>query len=324
MWSSLFFLLAVESENFAALASVPTVEWHAPRPCPSAAAMQRAVGEALAGTSPGAARTIRARIWRTRHAGWRMQITTTGASFGVVRGAPVPARTCRELADYFLFYTKEVWLAAAVEQPKPRPPQPPERSRALARIRLAGRGGIGAMPDAAAAGGIQLMHALDVRRARFEIGAAFDTTPAKLVIQEDPRNTLTVRFFRWTLLVRGCGDLTAGSRSVQIHLCGGVEGGLLRAENRSTAPVLNVHLAPALTWWFHRHIGLWAGVAGGLNIVRPRPCLTSEGRCGPETKGPVHLAWKTPLVFVDVAAGFEFRLARDGSGGSRKDQRRGR
>lgn len=71
-------------------------------------------------------------------------------------------------------------------------------------------------------------------------------------------------------------------------------------------PVLNVHAAPAMTWWMHRRVGLWFGLAAGVNVLLPDGCIkaaATDVSCKSES-GPV---WRTPKLVAHGGLGLEFR-----------------
>lgn len=261
----------------------PVVHWEAPAGCPGEAELRGRLRERLVGRSELYA--IRGRVVRVDDRTWRLQTTSRGV-FGMSTRAPVEAAHCAELADDFVQYAEGTWSAWAEDPGAPRRPR--------GRVRVAGQGGYGLVPETGFGGG-QLVFALAWRHARVELGVGADGVHRARLPGASERSD----WVRGSLLLRGCGGGPLGS--VELMLCGGVEGGLIRgrAEVWNPArPTLNLHVAPGLWWWFHRAVGLWVGASAGPLL----PPLQPRGEDG-ESHGITR-------YFVAGGVGLEFRLDR--------------
>ena len=233
-----------------------SVEWHAPAGCPSSEAIHSRIRDTVGRASAGPEMTIRGVVTRLEPSGWRMLTSVHSPEFG---GAPKPAidaPSCTELADAFILFVTHSWTAS-----EPRPPP-----RATWRMRLAGRGGYG-LAGSGGYGGAQLVFGLVVGHLRVELGGGG-------VGGRTDESVPRIAFQRWTLLLRACGEFAV--RSLELRLCGGAEGGMIngRADGGSWTDVvetLDLHLAPAMTWWVHPVVGVWLGLSGGWYASRPEP-----------------------------------------------------
>ena len=263
-----------------------SIEWQAPAECPSAEAVRSRVRDAVGRTSAGPDLTIRGVVTPLAPAGWRMLTTVYSQEFGSAPKPAVDAPTCAELADAFILFVTHSWTAA-------EPPPPP---RVTWRMRVAGRGGYGLAGSRWYAGG-QLVIGLVVGHLRVELGGA---GVGGVRGAEEPVPGLGVQ--RWTLLLRACGEMAV--RSLELRLCGGAEGGGIAtgpAKGSSrwqpSAGTLDLHLAPALTWWVHPVLGVWVGLTGGVYLTHLNPKIGEE----PSPKVP------SPWVSAEGALGLEFR-----------------
>ncbi len=166
-------------------------------------------------------------------------------------------------------------LPPAVEHPIVEPPpyiyeekqREPVARRALPlglRIRAEARVGHGVLPQSVFGGG-RLHAALVMGRARVELGVGMSGAGPLVV----PGDDATPRPFHASIQLSGCGDPIQGK--VDLHLCAGFEGGrvFVGADTSSPQPwTLHLVMAPALTWWFGRHIGMFVGVSVGPALVR--------------------------------------------------------
>lgn len=271
-----------------AVSSGPALEWDTPVGCPSAAEVRARMRKALVGSS--AVRSFAVRVSQPDPRTWRMETTTQGG-FGSATRPPAEAGSCADLVDNFIRYAVTVWDSWAIA--------PSTRRRSVrGYVRIAGQGGFGLLPRSGFGGG-QLVFGLVWRRARIELGLAADRVDG---IRLDPRDAAyRTDWVRGAAFVRGCGVLAA--RSIDFLLCAGVQGGVI--SGRSAGPwngptrVFDVHAAPGLVWWFHRAVGLWAGISGGpfVQPLRPRHEVTGE-------------TFGTTAYYIAGGVGFEFRPGR--------------
>lgn len=263
----------------------PDIEWTAPAECPSAAELRRRVHNSLADAPNAPPQALDATISRVDGRILRLEIVLHDASVGRYARPPIDSEDCAELADNFVNYADMTWRARATSPGSGR-----ARGRVAARLRFAGRAGHGILPGAAFGGG-QIVFGLAWRYARVEIGAAADgATDAQL-----PGLSATT-WVRGGGLLRGCGVVPVGS--LELHLCGEVEGGGVKGKGQRwhhVTPTIEVHAAPALLWWFHRAVGLWVGVSGGPLLMPLRPTSENTGA-----------TFKTTSYFVAGGVGFEF------------------
>ena len=213
----------------------------------------------------------------------------------------------------------ETGLSVVVPEPPPKPsPEPPrvdpggEGPRMLApgnrrvrrsplglRVRLTGRGGYGIFPQRLF-GGVQVHAAFVSRRARLELGVSFghagQFTVTKLVTRQPEYVGVQLR---------GCGEF--GHNAFDLRLCAGVEGGALILQRDRSQPfpwTVAAMGGPALTWWFHRHVGLYAGIDAGMSVVRPNFYV------GPGPGDEALGERITPRLLLTGALGVEFRGRR--------------
>jgi len=261
----------------------PVVRWEAPPECPAEAEVRGRVRERLVGRSEVYA--ITGRVVRVDDRTWRL-LTTSRGVFGSSTRAPVEAGSCVELGDDFVGYAETTW-GLWLEPPG-------ARRRPSVRVRVAGLGGRGLVPGPGFGGG-QLVFGLAWRHARVELGVEADGVH-RVQLQAGSGRTDWVR---GALLLRGCGGGPVGA--VELMLCAGAEGGFIRGRsevwNRAHWTA-NVHLAPGLSWWFHRAVGLWIGASAGplLPPLEPR----DEGGT----------SFGITRYFVAGGVGVEFRLDR--------------
>lgn len=206
------------------------------------------------------------------------------------------------------------------------PPVDPRRGAGLneLRIRTEARVAHGVLPRPVATG-VRLVVAAFGRHVRAEFGASLDYA-GEWTVAGDPR----VRHpGRVAARVSFCRDLVV--RSVDLHLCAGLDGGIILMKNidRTAKPwMVHLHVSPGVTWWFRPRVGLFAGFSAGPALARPNFYL------GP---GPEELAESRhpmPREFVEAAVGLEIRLpGTDGqpsnlaaavTPGERSDRRGGR
>jgi hypothetical protein len=131
------------------------------------------------------------------------------------------------------------------------------------RIRVAGRVGHGLLPQEVFGGG-QVQAALIAGHARFEIGASLSYAG-----RLDVGNVLTRQPYHASLQLNGCGQFSRGT--LELNFCLGLEGGLIVVPHTTRQGPWTLHIAtsPSLTWWFDRHVGLYAGIAAGPALARP-------------------------------------------------------
>lgn len=261
----------------------PVVRWEAPVGCPTEAELRGRLRARLTGRSEVVA--VRGRVVRVDAQTWRLQMSSRGV-FGVSNRAPVEAARCAELADDFVQHAETMWGVWAEDPRTARRPR--------GRVRVAGQGGYGLVPGSGF-GGAQLVFALAWRRARVELGVAADGVHRTQL----PGSAERSDWVRGTMLLRGCGGGLVGA--VELMLCGGVEGGFIRGRGErwnAARPTLNLHVAPGLWWWFHRAVGLWAGVSAGPLL----PPLQPRGEDG-KTHGITR-------YLLAGGVGLEFRLDR--------------
>lgn len=165
------------------------------------------------------------------------------------------------------------------------------------RVRWSVRAGRGVLPQPTFGGG--LVHAaLVVGRARLELGATISGAGPLGISPER-----THRPIHTGLQVNACGEFTR--RAVDARLCLGAEGGLIvmRIDTDRQRPwTLHAIASPSVTWWFHRHLGLYAGVTAGPAIVR------SDFYYGPGPGEEAIAERSTPPYLVAGSAGLELRL----------------
>lgn len=258
-----------------------SVEWQAPAGCPSSDAMHSRIRGAVGRTSAGPDLTIRGVVTRLEPAGWRMLTTVSSQEFGRVLKPAVDAPSCAELADAFILFVTHSWSAS-------EPPPP----RVTWRMRIAGRGGYGLMGSEWYGGG-QVAFGVVVGRLRVELGGGG--------VGGRRKHVPGFEIQRWTLLLRACAELSV--RTVDLHLCGGAEGGFINTRRLKRdkwlegALSIDLHLAPAMTWWVHPVVGVWLGLAGGVYVWRPKAAI------GAELVNDV----PGPAVSIEGALGLEFR-----------------
>lgn len=273
------------------------VEWAAPPECPSAAEVRARIEAALAEAPPGPQRGVHGRLTRLGELGWRLEISVHEAKQEPDVQPPIEAGDCADLAAEFVSRTRTLWSLWT----RPRPPPPPRK--VSGRVRVAGRYGYGLMHGESFGGG-QVMFALAWRHARIEAGLAADAALA-VDLRDDGRE-LRSHWLRTSVIVRGCGTAVA-REVVDLHLCGGVEVGPMGGQNAEKGtwgrfrPVLNLHATPAVTWWFHRAVGLWAGFGAGVFVLRPAPVTAGEPQ---RELGPAS------AYSLEGGAGLEFRWGR--------------
>jgi len=269
-----------------------TVEWAAPPECPSAASVRAQIEDALVDAPAGPRRIVRGRLTRLGELGWRLEISVQEGS-EVASQPPIEAGECGDVAAEFVSRTQTLWMLWT----RPSPAAPPRK--VAGRVRIAGRYGYGLLKDAYFGGG-QVVFALAWRWARIEAGVAADG--ARRVVLNDGRLS---HWWRASLLLRGCGEVV--TRQVDVHLCGGVEvgpmgGTVVETRTRSGVGVpVNLHAAPAITWWFHRVVGLWAGLGAGVYVSWPAPVTPTPDRR--PLLAPSRYA-------LEAGAGLEFRWDR--------------
>ena len=267
------------------LASGPDIEWEAPSGCPTEQAVMARLRAGLRDAGPALGLRIQGSVSVLEPQGWRLDMVVSSDKFGVARKPPITAPNCSELADEFVLRVKQ-------SLPEPGPERRRSTARVAWRARLAGRGGYGLIRGAPF-GGAQLVFALKTRHFGFELGAGGDYGRSSQQTFPD------LRLARMTLLLRVCGEFTV--RSVDFHLCAGAEGGAMSTQRPHATTwadpggTLNVHAAPALTWWLHPRVGLWLGLSGGPYLERPTPKLTGF----PVARG-----------YGEGALGVEFRWGR--------------
>lgn len=275
----------------------PEIRWQAPPGCPGEARVQAEIRAALADASPAVRHTIQGVVTRTGEHDWRLTLTVHGGDGVTSSTAPVMADTCEDLADEFILYTEELWRSQVVPMPAPRP-------RPASRLRLAAYSGVGDGVLSPGLAGGQLVYARDWRRARLEIGLSADgTVRAWRTTGDDPHQVVRVP----QLIVRGCGRRTRGA--FDLRLCAGISGGVflwISAVKPTIRPTADVHLAPALTWWFHERMGFWLGLTIAVQTPPLAP-LAGEGvvwkRISPGSEGFNHATWG----YIAGGLGLEFR-----------------
>ena len=265
----------------------PNIEWTAPAECPSAAEMRRRVRNSLMDAPNASLQAFDARISRVDGRVLRLEIVLHDARIGRYARPAIDSEDCAELADNFVIYADTTWRAGAESTSAGR-----LRRRVAVRLRFAGRAGHGILPGGAFGGG-QLVFGLAWRYARVEIGVAVDGAAG--VDLGFPST-----WVRGGGLLRGCGVVPLGS--LELHLCGEVEGGGVQGKGQKWHPVqptIDVHAAPALLWWFHRVVGLWVGFSGGPLLMPLQPESDST-----------HRKFATNRFFIAGGVGLEFRWDR--------------
>lgn len=277
------------------LASGPDIKWEAPAGCPTEQAVMARLRADLRNAAPAPGLRVHGSVSALEPQGWQLDMVVSSDKFGVARKPPVAAPDCDELADEFVLRVKQSLPERAV--------RPRVVARVTWRARLDGRGGYGLIRGAPF-GGAQLVFALTTRHIGFELGVGGDYGLSKR------QSSLDFKLARLTFLLRICREFTAGP--VDFHLCAGIEGGALTTHRLQpttwattwTDPggTLNIHAAPALTWWLHPKVGLWLGLSGGPYLARPIPNPAGLPRVpgyAEETRG-----------YGEGALGVEFRWGR--------------
>ncbi|MCB9702125.1 MAG: hypothetical protein H6711_09540 [Myxococcales bacterium] len=283
--------------------SGPEIRWRAPAGCPSEREVRRRIAGLLSDAPPGPALRVEAVVRRTEEATLRLDVTIHDGEGQSVR-PPVESSLCGELAEALGLHLDALWRARARE-PAPRPRRRPDGGLRLAplvgvgAIKSVKRLGADGVPEAygsTAFYGGEAVAFIDWRRARVELGVAGDAT-ARRVEDRAP-----VWWWRLQGSIRGCGRLRR--RALALQLCGGISGGYMTSKGgRGASPwTLEAQLGPALTWWVHRHVGVWVGARGSARIL-----AHSEGAEGWE-----RCRWRDPCpdfpyVGFGGGAGVEFR-----------------
>lgn len=235
----------------------PSLEWHAPPGCPSGGSLRRRIRTALADVPPGPALSVRGEVTRVDDINLRLDMTVSDGGTTGSTQTPVFSGRCDELAEYLVHHVEVLWRSQASPAPPRKGPRP--------RLRAAGNTALPAEEGRWFLGG-QLVAALQWPRGRIELGLSGDHAMPHFGV-------VNYRLDRAQLLVRGCGDVSSGP--VELHLCAGVEGGvvvyriLTGSAPPTVGPTLNLQLGPALTWWFHRHVGLWLGMTALGRLIPP-------------------------------------------------------
>lgn len=278
-----------------ALATGPIVRWEPASGCPTEESVQAEVRRELQNAPEGPQWTIQGTVTAIGEL-FRLEITVDDPIFGTSQRSE-SAGNCEDLAQAFVLHLRQLWLSRAVA------PAPRER-RVQGRLRIAGDLGGGLFPGRFHGGG-QIVFGLAWRRARMELGIGADGNGGIWVFGR------TTTWFRPFLLVRGCGELAAGP--VDFHLCAGAAGGFVNVTEKSyrhrVQPTFDLHVAPALTWWFHRRVGLWVGATGGVLLPFLKPVISTDK----DKMGEVLDASQSRgsnWIFLKGSVGFEFRWDR--------------
>ena len=269
------------------------VEWAAPPECPSAASVRAQIEDALVDAPAGPRRGVHGRLTRLAELGWRLEISVHEGSEAAAQ-PPIEAGDCGDLAAEFVSRTQTLWTLWT----RPRPAPPPRK--VAGRVRVAGHYGHGLLKEVHSGGG-QVVFALAWRRARIEAGLAAD---GARVVLRDGDTAVRSQWLRASVLLRGCGEVV--TRAVDVHLCAGLAVGPMGGRNAETGTqrgaraTLDLHAAPAITWWFHRVVGLYVGLGAGVFVLRPTPIAHESGQ---ELRDP------SPYK-LEAGVGLEFRWDR--------------
>lgn len=171
------------------------------------------------------------------------------------------------------------------------------RSTVDLRVRVNARTGYGLLPQGLFGGG-QVHAALRVGRARVELGVSVSNAGPLVLTDVVRRRPLHVG-----LLLHACGELTRGS--IDLRLCLGVEGGLITVKHdvsRWLPWTMYIHGSPSITWWLHRRVGLYSGIAAGPALVR------TNFYAGPGPGADAIAQQSVPAWLLACALGLEFRV----------------
>lgn len=235
------------------------IEWQAPPGCPSAAVLRRRIRAELVDTPLGPPLSVHGTVSRVEDAVLRLDVTVFDNPTQKTRRASVLSGHCDELAEDFIAHVKALWRSQATT---------PSHGRPRLRLRTAANTTLPAEEHRWFVGG-QLVVGLQWPRARLELGLSGDSALPGY-------GNTRYRIERAQVLVRGCGELSL--RTVELHLCGGLESGAVvyrtDAGSPSVAPTLNLQAGPAITWWIHRNVGLWLGATALGRLLQP---VVTEG-----------------------------------------------
>lgn len=274
-------------------AAAPVIEWDAPPNCPSERAVRRRIRQALRDAPPGPARTVQARVIQHEGRPLRLDIAVSGAGLDPSIRPSEESDACAELADYFVLYVDELWRGEAHYPTRParRRLSPPEFIlRTTGAVAYSGA-------IRAVIGRGYVFAVLDWRYARMELGVSGD-------------GSIHPGWGSLHLHLRGCGKLRRGS--LDFHLCGGGAAGPAGRVRGDSKWSLELDVTLAMTWWFHRHVGLWVG-----SVAAFQPIMTRDLRQLPpqsedsNTCVGIHcihdpLAW----FVLGGSVGLEFRFGR--------------
>lgn len=184
--------------------------------------------------------------------------------------------------------------------PRTRPRLPPKVwDEAKLRLRIEARGAYGTLPQPVAAG-MRVVAAERGRRIRVELGASLDYA-GNFTISGGMR---AYHPYRITARVSLCRDIVV--LRVDLHFCGGVDGGLIVVRSTDTSAkawIVHLHVSPGLTWWFDPRVGLWAGLSTGPALARPNFFV------GPNPGKLAHATQATPRGFFEAGLGLEIRFS---------------
>lgn len=271
-------------------AAGPIVGWEAAAGCPTEESVQAEVRRELHDAPDGPQWRIQGTVTATGEL-FLLEITVSDPIFGTSRRSE-EAGNCGDLAQAFILHIRQFWLSRAVA------PTPWER-RTHRRIRVVGDLGGLLFPNKGLHGGGQIVFGLAWRRARVEFGIGADGRGGVSVFG---RSTIWVRPF---LLARGCRELASGP--VEFHLCAGAAGGVVLVVDyrpHRLQPTFDLHAAPAITWWFHRRVGLWVGVTGGVLLPFLKPFISHDGKGRFLDRSELK---ESNNFFIEGSVGFEFR-----------------
>lgn len=183
--------------------------------------------------------------------------------------------------------------APAIATPAAMPPRP----QLGGFVRAQGGLALGTVPGPAGAASLAL--GLLWRRVRLEFQPLF------VAPRTDTREGHELRAWLIAAAVSGC--LRVGPRALEVPLCGGLEGGVMRGIATGPDGVrgasggwLAVLVGTGLVWRVHPRVGLWLGVEGTGAVRRPKFLLSGAA-------GEVELFKPLPVT-LRVLLGIELRF----------------
>lgn len=177
------------------------------------------------------------------------------------------------------------------------PPAMPPPRRLGGFVRAQGGLALGTVPGPAGAASLAI--GLLWRRARLELQPLF------VAPRTDTREGHDLRAWLVAAAVSGC--YRVGPRALEVPLCGGLEGGVLRGfasgadgQRGASGGWLAVLVGTGVVWRVHPRVGLWLGVQGTGAIRRPKFLLSGSA-------GELELFRPLPVT-LRVLAGVELRF----------------